>query len=112
MSDETSQMIHRADTYAPRLRFIDRFSDGEDVFYGEAEENGVRLYRVTGTVDVARALLSHDAVIHDQAIVVPEYTEQYHTVDLLHHMAGRRASIRVDKTLDEPMVTLEEIDRV
>lgn len=104
------------DTTLPEIRFVDRFTNGTDVFYAAREENGVRLYRVTGKTTIARSLLAHDAVIHDTAgdacITTPSYEERYKTIDLNHHMAGRKASIRADRILDEPVITLAEVDRV
>jgi len=40
------------------------------------------------------------------------YDEQYETIDLYHHMGGRKASFRADRILDEPVITLAEANRV
>ena len=105
-----------AGTPLPELRFVDRFGDGDDVFYAVTEENGVRLYRVTGETTIVRGLLAHDAVIHEPAgdgsVTTPSYNAQYGTIDLYHHMGGREASLRADRILDEPVITLAEVDRV
>ena len=105
-----------AGTPLPELRFVDRFATDDDVFYAVTEENGVRLYRVTGETTIVRGLLAHDAVIHetagDGAVTTPAYNEQYGTIDLYHHMGGREASLRADRILDEPVITLAEGDRV
>ncbi|WP_226043455.1 hypothetical protein [Natrinema sp. DC36] len=96
----------------PDIRFVDRFAHDGDVFYASRTENRTELYRVTGTVDLARALLQQEAVIHDETICRCHYEDRYGTVDLQHHMAGRVASIRVDAVLDEPAIALEEVDRL
>lgn len=96
----------------PSIRFVDRFRTDDDVFYAESRENGVQLYRVTGTTENARALVNHDAVIHNDWIVSAEYESMYGTIDLYHHRSGRKASIAAPKHLEEPVVTLEEVPRV
>lgn len=105
-----------AGTELPEVRFVDRFATGDDVFYAVREENGTRLYRVTGETTIARSLLAYDVVIHettgDACVTTPSYNEQYGTIDLYHHMAGRKASFRADRILDEPVITLAEVDRV
>lgn len=105
-----------AGTPLPELRFVDRFATGDDVFYAVTEENGVRLYRVTGETTIVRGLLAHDAVIHETAddgcVTTPSYNDKYGTIDLSHHMGGREASFRADRILDEPVITLAEVDRV
>jgi len=86
------------------------------VYYAVTEENGVRLYRVTGDTTIVRGLLAYDAVIHagdgSLSITTPPYNEQYETIDLYHHMGGRKASFRADRILDEPVITLAEANRV
>ncbi|MCG1008285.1 hypothetical protein [Halorubrum lacusprofundi] len=105
-----------AGTPLPELRFVDRFENGDDVFYAVTEENGVRLYRVTGEMTIVRGLLAHDAVIYrgtgSPSITTASYDERYETIDLYHHMAGREASFRADRILDEPVITLAEVNRV
>ena len=105
-----------AGTPLPELRFVDRFATDDDMFYAVTEENGTRLYRVTGETTIVRGLLAHDAVIHepagDGAVTTPAYNEQYGTIDLYHHMGGREASLRADRILDEPVITLAEVERV
>lgn len=97
----------------PEVRFVDRFVHDGDVFYASRTEDRTELYRVTGTVDMARALLVQEAVIYDETICrLIQYEDLYGTVDLYHHMAGRVASIRVDAVLDEPAICLEEVDRL
>lgn len=96
----------------PRIRFVDRFMNGDDVIYAQTRESGVRLFRVTGETEIARSIMVQDAVIHDGSIVRPSYEPRYRTIDLHHHQAGRQASIRADKILDEPVTTLEVVPRV
>ncbi|MDF9748424.1 hypothetical protein [Natrinema salsiterrestre] len=97
----------------PNVRFVDRFVHDGEVFYASRTENRTELYRVTGTVDLARALLQQEAVIYDETICrSAQYEDLYRTVDLYHHMAGRVASITVDAVLDEPAIALEEVDRL
>jgi len=67
------------------------------VYYAVTEENGVRLYRVTGDTTIVRGLLAYDAVIHagdgSPSITTPSYNEQYETIDLYHPWAaGKRRS--------------------
>lgn len=103
-------------TALPKIRFVDRFETGDDVFYAVRRENGVRLYRVTGKTTIVRGLLAYDAVIHEATdnpcLTTPSYNEKYHTIDLNHHMAGRTASFRADRILDKPVITLAEVNRV
>ena len=96
----------------PTLRFVDRFESDGNVFYAEEIESHITLWKVTGEVEVGRAILNHDAVIYNECIVRPEYHDQYGTVDLYHDHAGRKGSVRVDRVLDEPVQTLEEVDRL
>lgn len=115
-TDDADLPRTNAGTALPELRFADRFGDGDDVFYAVTEENCVRLYRVTGETTIARSLLAYDAVIYettaDGSVTTASYNEQYGTIDLYHHMAGREASFRADRILDEPVITLAEVDRV
>lgn len=96
----------------PQLRFVDRFETEDNIIYAEEIESRINLWRVTGEVDTARGILTHDAVIYNDSIVRPEYTERFKTVDLYHDYAGRKASLKVDRVLDNPVITLEEAKRI
>jgi len=115
-SDDADLPRTNAETQLPEIRFVDRFESDDDVYYAVTEENGVRLYRVTGDTTIVRGLLAYDAVIHagdgSPSITTPSYNEQYETIDLYHHMGGRKASFRADRILDEPVITLAEANRV